>query len=410
MRILAIVVIALLLITPTFAQSTQPAPADEQAASKISPAAQEVLDGIKSGYSDLKSLQVSGDVSINLDAAGDKEAKTTSFTGTFEAPAKFRHEMQGDVLLVSNGEKANFFMIDTKKFATFDAPTARTALGDLPGDFTMALTLQNPSILLALLPDPSTGLTNIGDTIEREADVTLDGKSFQALRIKTDGQDVLALVDPQTHLLRQLAVDVKSRLVNKGVPDVKNAMITINYKTSQKDAAIPADAFAWTPPADAIEVKPGSSAGAVGNEEIMALIGQPAPAFSLKNEQGDTVSLESLKGKVVVLDFWATWCGPCRISLPYLDALNKDLAPKGAKIFAVNCGETLEQAQSYFKSQNLTVPILLDPESNVENAYKISGIPSTIIIGKDGIVKKVFVGFGPGLENEIRAQVEAALK
>jgi peroxiredoxin/outer membrane lipoprotein-sorting protein len=410
MRTLAIAIVALLLITPAFAQSTQPTAADEQAASKISPAAQEVLNGIKTGYNDLKSLQVSGDVSINLEAAGDKEAKTTSFTGTFEAPAKFRHEMDGDLLLVSNGEKANFYMIDVKKFATFDAPTKRTAISELPGDFTMALTMQNPSLLLALLPDPSTGLTNIGETIEREADVTLDGKSFQALRISTDGQNILALVDPQTHLLRQMAVDVKSRLVNKGVPDVKNAMITINYKTSQKDAAIPADAFAWTPPADAIEVKPGSNPGAGGDEEIMALVGQPAPAFSLKNEKGDTVSLESLKGQVVVLDFWATWCGPCRVSLPYLDALNKDVAPKGAKIFAVNCGETLEQAQTYFKSQNLTVPILLDPESNVERAYKVSGIPSTVIIGKDGIVKKAFVGFGPGLENEIRAEVESAMK
>lgn len=406
MRLIATVCLAFLFVASAYAQSTQPA---AESTAKISPEAQKVLDGVKSGYADLKSLQVSGDVSINLEAAGQKENDVTAFTGTFQSPAKFRHEMKDDLLVLSDGETSRFYKIDRKKYVTLDPLKQRTALNELPGDLMMALTLQNPSLLFALLPDASTGLTNAGETIEREADVTVEGKAYQALRIKTEGQNVLALIDPQTHLLRQLLIDVKGRLVNQGVPEVKHAMITIDYKTTTRDAAVQADAFAWTPPSDAIEVKPGSPPAA-GDEEIMALVGKPAPAFSLKDEKGNTVTLASLKGNVVVLDFWATWCGPCRVSLPHLDTLNKEMAPKNAKIFALNQGETLEQAQGYFKAEKLTVPILLDPENKAGNDYKVSGIPTTVIIGKDGVVKKVYVGFAPGVENEIRAQVEAALK
>jgi len=146
------------------------------------------------------------------------------------------------------------------------------------------------------------------------------------------------------------------------------------------------------------------------SEASKALLGKPAPSFKLKDLDGKDVALSELKGSVVVLDFWATWCGPCVMSLPKIDELNKDKKGDGLKVFAVNQSEDKELVQGFIKSKGLTLPVLLDSDGKVGNKYKADAIPETVVIGKDGTVRKVFVGAGPNTEKSLREAVETAMK
>jgi len=145
--------------------------------------------------------------------------------------------------------------------------------------------------------------------------------------------------------------------------------------------------------------------------DTKSLEGKPAPAISLKTTADQSFDLAKEKGSVVLLDFWATWCPPCRESLPHLQKIYEDsaLKEKGLKVVAVNAGEDKETAKSYCDKNNLTFPVALDTEDSVGKSYLIRGIPTTVVVGRDQKVKKVLVGFGPGTEEQVRKAVADAL-
>jgi thiol-disulfide isomerase/thioredoxin len=121
------------------------------------------------------------------------------------------------------------------------------------------------------------------------------------------------------------------------------------------------------------------------------------------------VKLSSLKGSVVVLDFWATWCGPCKLSLPHLNELDAQYRGKGVKVFAVDEREPKETVTQFMAANHYTFNVLMDADGAAGEAYKADSIPVTAVIGKDGNVKKLLVGFGPETPQSIQSAVEAAL-
>jgi thiol-disulfide isomerase/thioredoxin len=143
------------------------------------------------------------------------------------------------------------------------------------------------------------------------------------------------------------------------------------------------------------------------NEPAMALAGKPAPAFTLKDLEGKSVELGQLKGSVVVLDFWATWCGPCVQSLPHIAELSREQGPKGLKVFAVNQQEGEAEVKQFLSAHSELngLTVLLDSDGAVGAKYLANAIPETVVIGKDGVIKKVFVGAGPGTAQQIHAAV-----
>ncbi len=150
-------------------------------------------------------------------------------------------------------------------------------------------------------------------------------------------------------------VDLTRLALQRGAHTVKAAVITTQMH-EQPGAAIDPARFAFSPP------------GARALDETPAE-GNPAPPFSLTSLDGTQISASDLKGSVVVLDFWATWCPPCVASLPRLDDLFQNLKDPSLKIFAVNEAEDKETVRKFIDSKKLTVPVLLDSDGKVGESF-----------------------------------------
>ncbi len=149
----------------------------------------------------------------------------------------------------------------------------------------------------------------------------------------------------------------------------------------------------------------------VGSYDTMELSGQPAPEIALKTLAGKEVKLSDQKGKVVMVDMWATWCPPCRASLPHVQevATNKALAEKGLVVWAVNQRENPAKVKAFLAKNKYDFTVLMDAHGQAARAYGVRGIPTTVIIGRDGKVANVFIGFGQGSAQAIDAALEKAL-
>jgi peroxiredoxin len=112
----------------------------------------------------------------------------------------------------------------------------------------------------------------------------------------------------------------------------------------------------------------------------------PAPEFSLATPDGTSIALAQLEGKVVFLNFWATWCPPCREKMPSMERLHKEFKDQGLAILAVDIGESPKQVTRFMKEFRLSFPALLDTDYAVSARYGIQGLPSTFLIDRGGRV------------------------
>ena len=143
-------------------------------------------------------------------------------------------------------------------------------------------------------------------------------------------------------------------------------------------------------------VAPGSGAGVE--------VGKAAPAFQLKDLNGNQVSLEDYKGKIVMLDFWATWCGPCRLTMPVLEKLQKE-HPDAFTLLAVNIGEPQDVVAPYVQSQKIEARVLLDIDEQVASAYRASSIPMQVIIDREGVVRYIWAGYHARMGEDLWSEI-----
>jgi peroxiredoxin len=138
--------------------------------------------------------------------------------------------------------------------------------------------------------------------------------------------------------------------------------------------------------------------------------GAPAAAFQLPAAAGDAVSLAGLKGQVVLINFWASWCGPCRQEMPVLDQLYRKYKPAGFTLLGVNVEPKSADALGFLKTTPVSFPILFDTQSKVSTLYEVAGMPSTVIVDRKGTVRYVHQGYKPGDESQYQDQIRSLLR
>jgi len=141
----------------------------------------------------------------------------------------------------------------------------------------------------------------------------------------------------------------------------------------------------------------------------MDLVGAPAPGWSNVTPLGGApASLAALRGRVVIVDFWASWCGPCRMLAPRLSALKDRLGAQGLSVVGITTDDA-EQAASFAEKHQMRYGIVVDKAGDTSRAYGISGLPTMLLVDKNGVVRDVFVGFDPSGEPKLEASIKALL-
>lgn len=221
------------------------------------------------------------------------------------------------------------------------------------------------------------------------ADAKTPGMTLTLTELRTDGAAVLGVFSPSipdgfvVKPIGTKSTDAPEGM-NPGKPDQATKPSTPNSPSKPGDAA-----------------KPG-----VDKSGLLA-VGTEAPDWTLKDKDGNEVKLSSLRGNVVMMDFWATWCGPCKAAMPGVQKMHEKFAGKNVKIFGVNMSEQDDgtKAKKYFADNKYTYGLLMGGDK-VANTYKVRGIPTFYIIGKDGKILFSGSGFSSKTEKELEAIIE----
>jgi len=141
-----------------------------------------------------------------------------------------------------------------------------------------------------------------------------------------------------------------------------------------------------------------------------AAVKGPAPNFTLKSMTGKNLKLSEMTGNVVLINFWASWCGPCREEMPLLNALHKKYAPLGFTVLGVNVEEQLDGARGFLSNVPVDFPILLDNTNKVSKQYKVVAMPTTVVVDRDGNMRYLHEGYKPGDEKKYRQMIKKLVR
>ena len=137
---------------------------------------------------------------------------------------------------------------------------------------------------------------------------------------------------------------------------------------------------------------------------------EAAPDFVLKSASGKNIRLSELKGRIIMLNFWATWCGPCTEEIPYLNKIHDSLNPYDFELLGINLDVDQSKAIHLANKLNVNFPILFDVEKDVSKSFSIDAMPTTIIIDRSGDIRHINRGFKKGYEERYYRQIQALRK
>ena len=151
-------------------------------------------------------------------------------------------------------------------------------------------------------------------------------------------------------------------------------------------------------------------AAAAGSAQASVQLASNAPDFTLRSVAGTNLRLQEQRGQVVLVNFWATWCGPCRQEMPHLNRIYDKYRSAGFVLLGVNIDEDPRAAADLAAKLGLKFPVLLDSDKKVSRVYDMSAMPATLMIDRDGRVRHIHRGYRDGVEKTYEEQVRALLK
>jgi peroxiredoxin len=140
------------------------------------------------------------------------------------------------------------------------------------------------------------------------------------------------------------------------------------------------------------------------------LTGQLAPDFALKSATGENLRLSEYRGEVVMINFWATWCGPCRQEMPLLDQLHSRYERVGFQLLGVNIDDDSRRAMQMIQELGVTFPVLFDESKTVSKLYQVEAMPVTVLLDRAGTVRYIHHGYKPGYEENYLTEIRSLLR
>ena len=399
-----------------------PSAADSAAPAQVDAKADTVIRAMIAYGRSLQSFRVDVGHHLTMRVSGQAIDQSASWTIAVEQPSRLAlRQVEGSTgrSVVSDGTHLWFYVstAQTRCYAERDAPATVADIVTLP-DWAVGGAEESMVAEWFLASDAYARLMRGMSRVQYVGREDLDGVSCDRIHFVQPDRDWDLWIEAGSRPLpRQLVPDLAASIARLAAQDPRYRDLTGSSTTDFRSWAVnerfSPEVFAYTPPPRTPQVPSiatALAALAAPPADTVPALGKPAPAFQLSGLDGKPVSLADYRGKnVVVLDFWATWCGPCRMSLPILAAVAKDYAAKGVRVYAVDLRESPEQVSAFLEAQHLPLSVLLDSNGAVGLAYGAERIPHTVIIGRDGMVKAVHNGYAPDLHDRFSRELDAVL-
>jgi thiol-disulfide isomerase/thioredoxin/outer membrane lipoprotein-sorting protein len=301
-------------------------------------------------------------------------------TVALQNPGKARIDLQlgGGSLLVSDGEATWTYRPSTKTYTkiaaaqTAEGTAANLAVLDVLGFFADTKTTKTARQESITIDGTAYDCWVLTSSVKLPAQAGMGGQVSDG--VMTSWIDKKLLVEVQ----EEIAYTVKVPPAAGAAPvEYRSKILQVTHGL-KVDQPVAANLFAYTPPADAREQAPQIAGNRVD------LTGKDAPSFRGVSLDGKTYSLEELKGKPVLLDFWASWCGPCIKSMPTVEKLHSDYRAQGLVVLGIDVGEKRETVEKFLQTKSIPYPIIMGDEAGMPAAYGVSGLPTFVMIGPDG--------------------------
>jgi len=402
----------------------------QSAPAASAPSPGEVLDRAVNAYRSLAAYQDTGVLTVTLDVEGSDADQLPA-----PEPEEFALAFAGP----------NRLMLKTPMYAVYcdgrtlwehATPIEQYVQGEAPDSVDLGkLQLarfnafeQSRHPLAALLTGTASGPAALlgGEIVRLEAaearsiDDRPGHRVTGVLRIRPGGEKdeevpFEAWFDGATGLMHRLAYDHTAWMRRRISSVLSNAKLNryaeeFRLKPVDPGKPIPPERFGFTPaPHDerVTALRPPSP-----QEMQQKLVGRPAPEFSGKDFEGRTVGRDDLKDKVVVLDFWAVWCGPCLMALPGLQQLADKYAGKPVVFLGVNTDPAASRAEvaGVLKSRKITFRQIADESNAITRAFRVVSFPTMAVIGRDGTVQAIHVGYSPDEMQALSRDIDRLLK
>ena len=332
-----------------------------------------------------------------------------------QAPNRFRAQAKGEadsVQLISDGTQVTAVLGESGYFQAEAPENLQETVISLPAPLgpypepVLALTLAGVDLTGSFLSDMK-GL----EVVNRDA---YDGVPAVLLRgVQADGVIWTLWVGSEAEKARPLRMKIDLTPVLATANELpENFKFELDFKFTawRMDGEVSDDLFAYEPPANLrrYESLEDFFQSMTEAPQQHPLLGEAAPGFVTETLDGKPFELAKQQGKVVVLDFWATWCGPCVKALPIVAEVAKELSDEGVLVFAVNVGEAADEIKPFLMRLGVEIPVLLDPDGEIADSSGAEAIPQTVLIGKDGRVEVVHVGIAS--QDEYKATLTKQLK
>jgi len=357
------------------------------------PDGQTLTKQAESAVRKLNSLQYKQEMTMEMAVGGQPMKMSTEISYAMLQPGKSRMETKAQglsMIVVSDGETTSMYSSVGNQYIRKSVVLGPTGIMDAMGmaDFL-------PNMADIHLTSKTTG----------EETIVIDGQKHDCWVVRTDIGEMQLPAAARggkisegritTWMDKKLGIDLQSDVSMKvSMPGgISTDMHVKTVKTELRiDGPIPDSTFAFTPPDGAKEVDKLSLFGSIAVAPDLA--GKPAPDFTLQTPDGKPYSLAALKGKPVLLDFWATWCGPCRKATPAVEQVYRQYKDQGLIVLGVDGGEQSAVVTDFLKKTPMAYPAVLSGESTVLKDYQVKAFPSFVLIDRDGKIAAYEVGLG----------------
>ena len=380
-------------------------------------------DGIVQEASDylrnLNSFELTITVEMQLQMEGMRQQVTSTHRMAMERPNRLS-------IVLAEGFMANSIVCDGDTLYTLlgvmddqytadDAPETLGGIADHIQNLAMG-DMTDATVFGAMLVagNPHEWILDGVTTLEYADRQDVDGTSCHRLRMsQPDGDWQLWVQVGEQPVPRKLVIDLREmyrEMWFDGSQDI-TAELTVRFDHWRANIDMPADRFAFVAPEGAVRVDSFFDDMFIDDGvEAHPLVGRPAPGFRLDLLDGGEVALREHRDReIVILDFWATWCLPCAEALPILADVAREYRDRGVVLYAVNENEDPETIRAFLKTRQLDLVVPLDRHGRVGDLYGVTGIPQTVLINKAGTVQVVHAGFGSGLKEQLRGELDALL-